>query len=120
MKRLVMVLVVAFGLAGLVAAASAYMGNGGYAGPHGYGLGYEWSGGMGPGAMHSGMGLGWMGSGMGPGAMHSGMGQGFMSNGWRTSGMGGMSYGGYGSDRQGTRPYTRPGAVWTRPGPTGR
>jgi hypothetical protein len=61
MRKAVMVLVVVFGLAGLVAVASAHMGGGGYAGPQGYGSGYGWNGGMGPGMM----GPGWMHGGAG-------------------------------------------------------
>jgi len=86
MKKFLMVLVGVLGVAGLVAVSSAHMG--GSAGPQGYGSGYGWTGGMGPGGMHSGTGSGWMGQGMmGQGSTHSGMGPGAM--GGRTgSGMG--------------------------------
>jgi hypothetical protein len=60
MKKFLVVLIAVVGLAGLVAVASAHMWNGGHAGMHGYGPGYGWHGGMGPGGMHSGMGRGWM------------------------------------------------------------
>ncbi len=103
MRKVLIVLVGALGVAGLVAVAFAHMGDSGYAGPQGYGSGYGW---MGQGSMHSGMGSGWMGqgmmgpgamrgwasSGMGPGAMHSGMGSGWnggMGPGAMHSGAGG-------------------------------
>lgn len=50
MKKFLMVLVGVLGVAGLVAVSSAHMG--GSAGPQGYGSGYGWTNGMGPGWMH--------------------------------------------------------------------
>jgi len=78
MRRLLVVLAVVLGMAGLVAVASAHMGNGGQPGMQGYGPGSGWTGGMTPGWMHGSgrmgqgmMGQGWMGgTGMGPGWMH--------------------------------------------------
>jgi hypothetical protein len=60
MRKLLVVLVAVLGLAGLGAVASAHMWGGGYSGPQGYGPGYGWNGGMGPGGMYPGMGPGWM------------------------------------------------------------
>jgi hypothetical protein len=127
MKKLLMVLVGALGVAGLITVASAHMGGGSYAGQQGYGSGYGWTGGMGPGAMHQGMGYGWTGpgamrgwtgsgpgpvamngwagSGMGPGAMHSGTGGGWMS--W----MGNM----FGTGRMPHRGFDRCGPAETPP-----
>lgn len=80
MKKVLIVLVGALGVAGLVAVASAHMGGSGYSGPLGYGSGYGWMGQgmMGQGSTHPGMGSGWVGSGMGPGSMHSGTAGGWM------------------------------------------
>ena len=64
MRKSMMVLVVVLGLTGLVAVASAHMGDGGYSGWNGYGPGYGWNSGMGP---------GWM-SHMGYGGDHPGRG----------------------------------------------
>lgn len=61
MRKFMVVLVAVLGLAGLGAVASAHMMDGGYPGHMGYGQGYGWNGGMGP---------GWMHYGMGPGSMH--------------------------------------------------
>jgi hypothetical protein len=57
MKKLLVVLVAVFGLAGLGVVASAHMGGGGYPGPQGDGPRYGWNGGMGPGWMSH---MGWM------------------------------------------------------------
>lgn len=73
MRRFLAVLVVVLGVVGLVAVASAHMGNGGQPGMQGYGPGSGWTGGMRPGWMHGSgrMGQGWMGgTDMGPGWMH--------------------------------------------------
>jgi hypothetical protein len=88
MRKALVVLVAVLGVAGLVTVGSAHMGNGGPGGMQGYGSGYGWNGGMGPGSMGSGMGPGsmhsgtggsWMGSGMGPGSMRQGTGGGWTS-----------------------------------------
>lgn len=63
MRKVMVVLVAVLGLAGLVAVASAHMGDGGYSGGNGYGPGYGWNCGMGPGGMsHMGRmsNMGWM------------------------------------------------------------
>ena len=60
MRKALVVLVAVLGVAGLVTVGSAHMGSGGPGGMQGYGSGYGWNGGMGPGSMHQGTGEGWM------------------------------------------------------------
>lgn len=99
MRKLIMGLVAGLGVVGLIAVASAHMGNGDRAAMRGYGPGSGWTGGMGPGWMHGSsgngsgmMGQGWNGgTGMGPGWMHgsSGNSSGMMGQGWMAgTGMG--------------------------------
>jgi hypothetical protein len=62
-RKVLVVLVAALGLAGLGAVSSAHMLSGSFAGPLVYGSGYGWNGGMGPGWMWGGSGI-WMVVGM--------------------------------------------------------
>jgi hypothetical protein len=120
MRKALVVLVAVLGMAGLVTVGSAHMGNGGPGGMQGYGSGYGWNGGMGPGSMGSGMGPGsmhsgtggsWMGSGMGPGSMHQGTGEGWTSWMGRMFGSDGSSHMGFNRGRPAEPPPAAPGST---------
>ncbi len=119
MRKLLVVFVAVLALAGLSAVGSAHMGNGGPGGMQGYGSGYGWNGGMGPGSMgsgmgpgsmHSGTGGGWMGSGMGPGSMHEGTGGGWMSRMGRMFGLDWSSHMRFNRGRPAETPPAAPGS----------
>ena len=120
MRKALVVLVAVLGVAGLVTVGSAHMGSGGPGGMQGYGSGYGWNGGMGPGSMGSGMGPGsmhsgtggsWMGSGMGPGSMHQGTGGGWTSWMGRMFGSDWSSHRGNDRGRPAETPPAAPGST---------